>query len=652
MPIRPLPTFKATPVQMMSIDNPGIGGLVLTNPEYKLNTLQSPYMVNMMYRDGLFTKRYGQKKRFGVIADRHTFYNAVEFGDYLIYHVGPDLFCTPLDGGSPTDLSHSMPEKEGKFIEDGTDLLYFIEGNIYRISGDPPAINEIVGTVRTGTIPTVMINMNMDGTGGDVVNDFNLLSRDFYATYHGNGGARIIISQDILSKTGVSGVLEITDLNTGTIYTPGPQVDYTASQWHWHNQATGELLLPQQSTVGTNNYRIHFRLNDASFDTDTYNAITGADHIVRFSSGKTNRIFVAKGNKIYYSYPYDSAYFPENNFIDISDDYGTITGMGIQYGKIIVFKPKSTYQITGYTQTTSTTLVDEEVGLEGFKIDIVNASIGCTASESIQLVNNCLVWLSKYEGVCMLVSTNNLDERNIRTISENVNRGNKYITNGILDLAEAPDSYYIQSCVYEDKYFLVFGWQKICFMWDGEVSSFNINYKGEADPRKVSWFYFTGIYASKFVQFSSVPRYITPSEDLIEFTKEPYDDDYGTKKAIEATYMTPPIDFGSPVYLKNVQNLYVQLKTGAKTAVDIYYHTNRDLDPEHENLLIRIGTLLWGNFKWADFQWRMAQWADTFRIRVFIKKINMIAFRFVQNGDTDMPITHIGVQYTIIKNVR
>ena len=52
MPLRQAPSFKAVQEKEYNIPNPGIGGLNLKDLEYKQDVNQSPYMKNMMYRNG------------------------------------------------------------------------------------------------------------------------------------------------------------------------------------------------------------------------------------------------------------------------------------------------------------------------------------------------------------------------------------------------------------------------------------------------------------------------------------------------------------------------------------------------------------------------------------------------------------------------
>ena len=61
MPLQSSPTFKTQSDRLYEISQPAVSGLNLKDLEYEQDVNQSPYMLNIMYRNGAFSKRYGQK---------------------------------------------------------------------------------------------------------------------------------------------------------------------------------------------------------------------------------------------------------------------------------------------------------------------------------------------------------------------------------------------------------------------------------------------------------------------------------------------------------------------------------------------------------------------------------------------------------------
>ena len=118
MPLRKAPSFKSVQDRELKISNPGIGGLNLKDLEYKQEVNQSPYMKNMMYRNGSFSKRYGQsiEKEY-----QGTIYNITSFSGELVIHEG-----TTLRIGDKV-ITTSLPEKRGLFAKFAQSLYYICD---------------------------------------------------------------------------------------------------------------------------------------------------------------------------------------------------------------------------------------------------------------------------------------------------------------------------------------------------------------------------------------------------------------------------------------------------------------------------------------------------------------------------------------------
>ena len=128
--------------------------------------------------------------------------------------------------------------------------------------------------------------------------------------------------------------------------------------------------------------------------------------------------------------------------------------------------------------------------------------------------------------------------------------------------------------------------------------------------------------------------------------------------------MTPFLQFNAVEYLKTVKNIWVQCRGDTASIIDMYYYTDENLTPEQDPESIRIGGKIWSHFSWDNFEWLVVNWANTFRRKCSLKKIQMVAFYFENvdkyDGETliesvagrDMSITHIGMDYQIVKTVK
>ena len=113
-PIQSYPKFKAVPDKMLEVPNPAMGGINLRDLEFEQEVNQSPYMLNVMYRNGAFGKRFGQEIH-STYAD--TVYASVYFDGDIYVHAGKKIY-KKAEGSSPVDVSGLIvfPESKGIFI--------------------------------------------------------------------------------------------------------------------------------------------------------------------------------------------------------------------------------------------------------------------------------------------------------------------------------------------------------------------------------------------------------------------------------------------------------------------------------------------------------------------------------------------------------
>ena len=559
MPYQPYPKFQAVPDKLFEIPSPGIGGLNLKDLEFEQETNQSPYMLNVMYRNGSFAKRYGQE-----VHDSYedTIHSAVSFEGDIYAHVGTKIYKN--HDGTKTEVEvvgTTLTEDEGIFIVYAQHLYYLLPSGFYEykikslgnfenitaLNTAHPASNETVGTLafvkktedatpqalnkyyivaevsnsKTWVlygdaerkfheiepyIPDFIVNCRADGEGGaSVVEDLNILGTKFKMYYNGeddttvyNVGPYEIADDDLNKKRAIikwDGEVKI--IVNEEEWT---RDDTLATANSFKVKATErQIEFSAPPGEGAMNIVMTFELNpDLGMDKEKAK-ILNSKFYETFGGGNNSRLFVA-GNgdsKYYYSEAYDISYFPEQNWAVIGNTEDDITGFGKQYNVLVVFKPREVHQVYSYTQTSATTTDKYEIGVETFKSKVINSRVGCDAPYSIQLVNNLLVWFNSREGICVLTSTNIQDERNVRVISRNIERGNNYGIPGIMDLADDPVT--VCSADFNSRYFLVFPERGLCYMWDYEIVPYTITSRGgETNPRTLDWFIFDHFTQSSF----------------------------------------------------------------------------------------------------------------------------------------------------------
>lgn len=706
MPLRPTPTFKAVSDKMLEIPQPAIGGLNLKDLEYEQEVGQSPYMLNMMYRNGAFSKRYGQ----GIYKtlENSDVHSMIMYREHLFTHCGTNIY---MDDDQVIEGGTDIPNKKGLFCLFNSRLYYF-NNDIYEIyynedqykkllerpdnwdtdyatyfvysNGSFVAntlkdwqedtfykpnvnINKYVCEKVEPYIPTVSINRTPDGKEQSSNESYNMVGTGFKNKFHGDATAKVFKLTDVM-------------LDNKT-----PRVIIDNEEWKYQESLTdaktfkvdfekGEITLKSAAPKGTNNVEIIAYAHDKEWS-DYHDQIMNSKFYATFGGNNNSRLFLAGGGKstYYYSGVFDVTYFPYTNYARVGNSADDITGFGQQYNVLIIFKPTEIFSLTYYQATEATTIDPEQVGVGAFSSQVVNSSIGCDCPNTIQLINNQLTWFSSRVGVCTLVSTNIIDERNVRLVSRNIDRTNNFDVKGILDIKlnenSSPIYDSVKSIDFENKYFLIFPKEYkgnevvdcgLCYVWDYEISPYVVSSTRITNPKDLSWFLFDHlfvkdlinvngdlVYSSTLSQFSGKLINLNNSFEDLDF------DGDGLADEIDAYYMTPFFQFEAVEYLKTIKDLYIQCRGDTASTIDVYYYTDDSPNPEQDAESIRIGGKVWKNFSWETFEWFVVNWANTFRRKCSLKKIQMASFLFKNNQiGRDMSITHIAIKYQIIKNIK
>ena len=484
MPVQETPKFRAVPARMLDIPQPAIGGLNLKDLEFEQSINQSPNMLNVMYRNGGFSKRYGQE----IFADYPSvLYSMVYYDETIFVHAGTKIYRSY--GLTRQEVGSGLPQKQGLFIVFAQKLYYLITSGFYEYDGT--RFNPI-----NAYVPDFIINAKPDGsTGGDVIDDLNLIGNKFKIIYNGEEG----VTEYNVGPYDGAGSTKIIDWSV----TPTILVDEIETTDFTVDSVNEKIIFSQAPGEGSMNVSMEFTMKNSVFANER-EQILKCRFYDTFGGANNSRLFIAGcgSSKYYYTQAYDISYFPENNYATLGNTEEDITGFGRQYNVLVVFKPREIYSVYSYTETSSTTVIEENIGLESFRSQLVNARVGCDAPHSIQLINNLLTWYNSSYGICTLVSTNIQDERNVRTISRNIDHTNRFSVRGILDYSEDLNS--IQSADFDGKYFIVFPQSGSCFVWDYEISPYRYSTSGgETDPRNLDWFRFDNIYAKQFLKFGN-----------------------------------------------------------------------------------------------------------------------------------------------------
>ena len=202
-------------------------------------------------------------------------------------------------------------------------------------------------------------------------------------------------------------------------------------------------------------------------------------------------------NRYYVSGPFNPGYFPD----DGEHAFGSgdpITGIGKLYDLLVMFKAREFAQIRPESNYLAST---------------VNPVIGCDMPGSICTVGNRLVWANSYGGVQMLVSTSRANERNVRSLSRNVDAWLLREPAHALQTAAA--------CDWDGHYLLCVG--EHVYVWDYREKP----YEGadeNAAARHLAWYRWDGFDVQYWLTQGSTLYYLRRDTSQVVAVEEGVDD--------------------------------------------------------------------------------------------------------------------------------
>lgn len=609
MPIIQQKAHESAKYSILSINTPASGGLNIQDLDYTLPLAQSPKMLNMMYKNGVFGKRYGQALFDTLDA---TILNAVKYKDTIYYQTTLGLYK-----GDERVYEHAYSERGLFFVFNQE--LYFLHEDGYMVS-EGNAFSA-VDTYK----PEICINRRPDGTYSDLIENYNRVGAGFKNTFNGDGTSTVYVLTDKeLDTTTVEVTVDTTDYTEGTEFT----VDRTA----------GTVTFTTAPPSGQNNVVITAYKTESEY----INSILKCKYYEAYGGDNNSRLFLAGNGEstFYYSSVFDASYFPEMNYAKLGSKDDDITGFGKQYNVLIVFKPTELFQIS-YSYATDS---NGDVAVL-FNSQPVSAQIGCDVPYSIQYIDNRLTWCSTDWGVCTLCSTNIQDERNVRQVSRNINGG--YRESGLL----AEDLTNAISADYEGKYFLFVG-QK-AYVWDYLNAPYTESTRYTADEiaKATAWYVWDSLGTADITSTVILDRvlYFCSGDDVSMFTNAL--NDYG--EAISAFYQTPMFDFQSYESLKTIKKAFFETRGDMPVHVTITYITDEDADGEEDPEDIVVGSRLWNSFRYETFTYTTVNFAKTFARKCSIKKVALFAILLSDDTlDADLTVSGIKLEYTIVKEIK
>lgn len=564
-------------------------GMNLSVTPTQIDNSQSPDMLNVNIDErGALNKRTGYEKVFPTSMGAGSINGLYEYqktsGEVFFLLAHSTKLYTQSGSNQPVEIHSGLSGNRVNFFI-VNDKCYIMDGVNYLVY-DGTAVSAV-----TPYIPTITVSNEPTG-GGTSLEDFNLLGAGFKDSFSADGTATVYqLSLTNLDATAVTASVD----GVNKIETTDFAVDRTA----------GKVTFNTAPTQGTNNviitaYKTRAGLPDR-IKKCRFHAIFGGSNDTRvFLSGNPDM-----PDHVWVSDLYKPEYFPENRFYKFQDK---VTGFSKQYDYLVVHREHGKHVIN-YELTD---------GVSSFPSKPINDQVGTLATNSIQIIENNPVSLSK-NGVYMLAASNVRDERNVQHISENVD--NKLLREPNLDQAISID--------YDQKYWLAV---------NGNVYLFDYS-AGE-------WFLYDNIHANCFIERGQDLYFGSSVEGLLyRFKQEdeirPYNDD---EQPINAYWKSKQFTFGADERKKLVEKVFMSLKPYARTSADISYISNKK-----ESDIVKSSRMDIFDFRDIDFTkftFYLTAFPQEVMAKIKAKKVTHFQL-IIQNDklDESLGVLSLGIKY-------
>jgi hypothetical protein len=249
----------------------------------------------------------------------------------------------------------------------------------------------------------------------------------------------------------------------------------------------------------------------------------------------------------------DPGYFPFEQYNLAGDTGDAITGFGKQQNMLVIFKERSIGRAALGTQEMASGRV-----LLTMDYTAINATIGCDLPNSIQLVENNLVFANTRSGVCIVRDSSAAYENNITPFSRKVD-------NQLVPLLKRAKNV----CSHDDG-------ERYWIAADGEVYVWDYTLSGYSNP---VWFYFNNIHAVAFLMVGDTTMHLDDRGRVTEMRRT--FEDYG--EAIEKKYRFAAQYMGGYDRLKDVTGVLFVVQGDTDTVMEITYESDyesrKDLTP-------------------------------------------------------------------------
>lgn len=464
--------------------------------------------------------------------------------------------------------------------------------------------NGVVNTYGNNPyIPTVVINKSLDGTSGDTLEDYNILTPYFKEEFNvrtnypvGDESIseivlrlsqdKVIINYNTPALIELFGVFviegEMFPFTTGyklLAYMTGNSTSYL----YLLNSVDADIeeldnAINMPHTVRYDNNNLSFvvtlslenaaiittqiekiRITVAADNDFNYDAINNFNISTWFGGARSGlesgtRLFLSgsdtEPNLLRWSALNMQNYFPENNFAYVGNDT-LITAFGKQENYLVLFKADELYAMEYLYD------VDNGKTTVYFPVTPISPSIGCDCPNTIQLINDRLVWAHSRGYVYTLVGANQYSERSVRELSLYIRPA--LAKDAMLSSAVSAD--------YKGHYLLLAGNKG--YIWNYDAMPF-LNSESSQEAQEMLAWYLWDIDSVDSLFVNAGKLYCT-----IDGNEYVFEDGH----AVPCSYSTKLFAFDAPFLYKRVSQLFIGIDSEEVFDAEVTIKTESGNDP-------------------------------------------------------------------------
>jgi len=427
------------------------------------------HLLNMDIGNGRIKSRSGQKKAVSDFYAQGTFHGSfrTEYFGNLVFHVGTRLYVLNEKSKEPVLISDSLPDKKSLMCNFMSKLYIYCDSRIFSLD------KKLVLKEEMPTPVTLYKDVNAsligDGTRLDV--PFNALAPRITVVYKENK----VKHYHLPCLLDTSRPYEI--------YSNGKLVDNSTCSVTEDLITLPDLFLYGSDVVITVTYYLK-NPEEEGFE----RVIEGCNLVCDFggkASGGTRLLFTGNPDyegRYYKSEFQDPLYCASDNFETIGDGSSNITALLKMYGSLIIFTENSVYKMS-YT-------LNQDGAF--FSTKQISDYVGCDCPETLQLIDNRVVFLNSQKGVFIVDSTDEAGEHNIKPLSGNVQKGEEYGLSSI----DAQDLKNASSADFDRKYMLFAAGR--AYVWDYDKSAYYDSNSYSKAQSRLCWYIYDNVEGKGF----------------------------------------------------------------------------------------------------------------------------------------------------------